>query len=69
MTPLRSTRRHAPQAGTGVAGLATDGPARPAGAAGIASRMTARESGTNPFRKDSSGPPPGGGWTAMPGRG
>ncbi|OWJ66493.1 hypothetical protein BWR60_14225 [Inquilinus limosus] len=69
MTPLRLTRRHALEVGTGVAGLAVSGLARPAGAAGIASRRASRGTGTIPFIKGSSGPPPGGGTAAMPGRG
>jgi len=60
MTPLRLTRRHALEVGTGVAGLAASGLGRPAGA-GIASRKAFRETGTIPFIKGSSGPPPGGG--------
>ncbi|WP_343714078.1 hypothetical protein [Inquilinus sp.] len=68
MTPLRSSRRHALEAGIGVAGLAVSGPVRPAGAAGIASRAASRGPGTIPFIIGSSGPPAGG-MTAMPGRG
>lgn len=68
MTPLRSSRRHALEAGIGVAGLAASGPARPAGAAEIASHAASRRAGIIPFIKDSSGPP-GSGRTAMPGRG
>lgn len=69
MTPLRLTRRHALEVGTGVAGLAAAGLAGPAGAAGIASRTSSRGAGIIPFINGISGPPPEGGKTAMPGRG
>lgn len=45
MTPLRLTRRHALEVGTGVAGLAAAGLARPARAAEMQLRMAFRAPG------------------------